>query len=135
MTRVVLAVAMAFALVGCAGAGREACAPGLMRVVQAELFFGRDIAGRATVSDEEWRRFLDEEVTPRFPAGLSVADLGGQYRDNSGGLVREASKGLRIFIPGGSADEAKLNAIRDAYKSRFHQETVLLVESPVCAGF
>jgi hypothetical protein len=29
----------------------------------------------------------------------------------------------------------KLNAIRDAYKRRFNQESVLLVESPVCAAF
>jgi hypothetical protein len=135
MTRIALAVATAFALVGCAGVGREACAPGLMRMVQAELFFGRDIAGRGMVSDAEWRGFLDEEVTPRFPTGLSVADLGGQYRDDSGKIVRETSKGLWIFIPGSTADETKLNAIRDAYKRRFTQESVLLVESPVCAGF
>jgi hypothetical protein len=107
-----------------------------MRMVQADLFFGRDIAGRGgLVSDEDWRRFVDEEVTPRFPAGSSIGDLNGQYRDNAGGIVREPSKVLRLFIPGTSADRAKLDAIRDAYKNRFAQESVLLVESPVCAAF
>jgi hypothetical protein len=33
------------------------------------------------------------------------------------------------------SNEAKLNAIRDAYKRRFNQGSVLLVEAPVCAGF
>jgi hypothetical protein len=125
--------ALGFALAGCAGLDRPACAPGLMRMVQADLFFGRDIEGRGTVSDADWQRFLDEEVTPRFPAGLSAADLSGQYRDNSSRIVREPSKQVRIFMP--AADNAKLDAIRDAYKSRFNQESVLLVETPVCAGF
>jgi hypothetical protein len=33
------------------------------------------------------------------------------------------------------AEEPKLNAIRDAYKRRFSQESVLLVQTPVCAAF
>lgn len=100
---------------------------------QAQLFFGRSIADRGMVSEEEWQRFLDEEVTSRFPAGFSVADVDGQYRNAGGGIARERSKQLLIVGPGG--DETKLNAIRDAYKRRFNQESVLLVESPVCAAF
>jgi hypothetical protein len=127
-----LVLVAALALAGCAEFGSNACAPGLQRMTQAQLFFGRNIAGRGTVSDDEWRRFLDEEVTPRFPVGFSVSDIDGQYR-NAGGIVRERSKQLLIVISGG--DETKLNAIRDAYKRRFNQESVLLVESPVCAAF
>jgi hypothetical protein len=135
MKRVVVGIAAVIALSGCAGAGPQSCGPGLMRMVEADLYFGRDIAGRGLVSDEDWRRFVDEEVTPRFPAGSSIADLNGQYRDNAGAIVREPSKVLRLFIPGSPADAAKLDAIRDAYKRRFNQESVLLVESPVCAAF
>jgi hypothetical protein len=102
-------------------------------MVQAQLFFGRNITGRSMVSDDEWRQFLDEEVTPRYPAGFSVADVDGQYRNAGGRIVRERSKDLLIVGPGG--DKAKLDAIRDAYKRRFNQESVLLVESPVCAAF
>jgi hypothetical protein len=123
----------ALALAGCAEFGSNACAPGLQRMTQAQLFFGRNVAGRDMVSDDEWRRFLDEEVSPRYPAGFSVADIDGQYRNAGGTLVRERSKQLLINGPGG--DETKLNAIRDAYKRRFNQESVLLVESPVCAAF
>ena len=103
--------------------------------MQAELFFGRDIAARAMVNEDEWRQFLDTEVTPRFPDGFSVADVYGQYRNGSGQIAREQSKELLIVTADGAADEAKFNAIRDAYKRRFNQESVLLVESPVCAGF
>jgi nitrogen regulatory protein PII-like uncharacterized protein len=121
-------------LAGCAGAAPQSCAPGLTRMVQAQLFFGRDIVGRAMVSEEEWRGFLDEEVAPRFPAGWSVADFNGQYRDSSGRIVHEQSKQLLVVTSGAVADEVKLTAIRGAYKRRFNQESVLLIESPVCAG-
>jgi Protein of unknown function (DUF3574) len=124
---------VAVALAGCAGVGPNACALGLQPMVQAQLFFGLNVAGRGMVSNDEWRQFLDEEVTPRFPAGFSVADVDGQYRNAGGGIARERSKQLLIVGPGG--DETKLNAIRDAYKRRFNQESVLLVESPVCAAF
>ena len=128
-----LILVAAFTLAGCAGLGSNACAPGLQRMIQAQLFFGRNVAGRSMVSDDEWRQFLYEEVTPRYPAGFSVADIDGQYRNAAGMIARERSKQLLIVGPGG--DEAKLAAIRDAYKRRFSQESVLLVESPVCAAF
>jgi hypothetical protein len=123
----------ALALAGCAGFGSNVCAPGLQRMIQAQLFFGRNVAGRDMVSTDEWRRFLDEEVSPRYQAGFSVADIDGQYRKAGGMIVRERSKQLLIVGPGG--DETKLDAIRDAYRRRFNQESVLLVESPVCAAF
>jgi hypothetical protein len=87
------------------------------------------------VSDDDWRRFVDEEVTSRFPDGFSVADVDGQYRNSIGTIVRERSKQLIIVTPGGAGDRMKLNAIRDAYKRRFNQESVLLAEFPICAGF
>ena len=106
-----------------------------MRMTQAQLLFGRDIQRSAVVTDAQWRDFLDQEVTPRFPDGFSVADVSGQYRDQSGTIVREPSKQLLILSRDPGADEPKLNAIREAYKRRFNQESVLLVESQVCGGF
>jgi len=126
---------MVLALQACAGLNAGACGAGLMRMTQAQLFFGRDVERRATVSDEQWRDFLDQEVTPRFPDGFSVSDVTGQYRDQSGTIVREPSKQLLILTRDIGADETKLEAVRDAYKRRFNQESVLLVQSPVCAAF
>jgi hypothetical protein len=42
----------------------------------AELLFGR-----GNVSDRNWDRFLADEVTPRFPDGLTVFDAKGQWRN------------------------------------------------------
>ena len=108
-----------------------------MRDVREELFFGRNIAGGAIVSEEEWRQFLDSEITPRFADGFSVADVSGQWRNAAGMIERESSKDVIIVLPAGNGTESRtqLGAIRDAYKRRFNQESVLLIETPVCAAF
>jgi len=103
-------------------------------MTSAELYFGRSIPGGGQVSDENWQRFLDEEVTPRFPDGLTVQDASGQWR-GQGGIVREPSKRLVVVLPGTPGGEAKLAAIRTAYRTRFHQESVLLFETRGCGSF
>jgi hypothetical protein len=113
---------------------KGACAPGLHSAVVAELFFGRN-SDAGEVSEDDWRGFLDAEVTPRFPDGLTVWDGRGQWRGPDGVLERESSKVLLLALSGPVADQAKLEAIRSAYKAKFHQQSVLLVERVECVGF
>src|SRR5438067_2229644 len=47
----------------------------------AELMFGRKGGDRIGVSEVEWARFLDREITARFPDGLTVLTGAGQWRD------------------------------------------------------
>jgi len=100
-----------------------------------ELFFGRDVMGREGISDADWKRFLDEEITPRFPDGFTVIDTYGQWRNASGMIAMERGKQLVVIAAGGADDAARIGMIRDAYKRRFMQESVLFVQSSVCAGF
>jgi uncharacterized protein DUF3574 len=80
----------------------------------------------------QWQNFVDEEITSRFPNGFTIIDTQGQWRNRDGVTSRETGHELVII----AADaQTKLGAIRDAYKRRFMQESVLLVESPVCAAF
>lgn len=113
-----------------------ACPAGAAAMTSAELFFGRFIGDALGVSDEDWARFVDEEATPRFPGGLTVLDVAGQYRGADGKLVKEPSKLLLLFF---AADDAaapvKAAEIAEAYKRRFRQESVLTVLRPVCAAF
>jgi hypothetical protein len=111
------------------------CAAGLEPRTTAELYFGRNIGGAPGVSDADWARFVDEEVTPRFPAGLSVVDVSGQWRGEGGAIVREPSKVLMIVLSGEDGEGEKLDAIRAAYKTRFRQEAVMLVQREACVGF
>lgn len=112
------------------------CPAGGDSMTVAELYFGRNIGGRPGVSRAEWRRFLDGEVTPRFPDGLTVHDGAGQYRGADGRLVREPSKILTLILPAlNDETRARLAAVADAYKQRFRQESVMTVLRPACVSF
>jgi Protein of unknown function (DUF3574) len=56
-------------------AAADRCRPPLEPWTQVELYFGRDVGGEAVVSEEAFRNFLAETVTPLFPDGLSVVDV------------------------------------------------------------
>jgi Protein of unknown function (DUF3574) len=112
------------------------CRAGQQPTLTAELFFGRNIGQRHAVSDAAWSRFLAGEITPRFPAGLTVVDAAGQWRDGRrNALVRERSKLVLLTLRPGAADQAKIDAIVAAYKRRFHQHSVAVLVRPACISF
>ncbi|MFO1012483.1 MAG: DUF3574 domain-containing protein [Caulobacteraceae bacterium] len=123
------------ALGGCAAMDAPSCPAGTSAMPTAELFFGRNIGSEIGVSEDDWRTFLAEEVTPRFPAGLSVTDVAGQWRDADGTIVREPSKALFLVLSGGPGEAERIEAIREAYKTRFGQHGVMLVRGRACVSF
>jgi len=133
--------ALLLALGGCATAppptpAATACRAPLKAMTQVDLYFGRNIPGGGEVSDTQWRQFLDEIVTPRFPDGLSVLDVYGQWKSTrTGTIARERSKRLSIIVPDAAASAANVEAIKAAYRQRFRQESVLQAEAAVCAQF
>ena len=133
LTALIAAVAI------CAGAAApvaaNACPEGLREANTAQLFFGRSISWTGQVTDADWRAFLDAEVSPRFPEGLSVSDVYRQWKSPAGDFVREDSKALFIVLAGRPDERQRLDLIRDAYKRRFHQQSVLLVEQKACVAF
>ena len=99
--------------------------------VVADLLFGRN-----HVSEAGWSRFVATEVTPRFPDGFTVLDGSGQWRaPGSSRISRERSKVIMIAMPPGADNEAKLQAVIDAYKTRFKQQSVGLIVRPACVSF
>lgn len=112
----------------------DACAPGDSRAQVAELYFGRNVGDRVGVSDADFARFVDEELTPRFPEGLTLQDSLGQWRDGEV-LVREPGKVLLVVLPGRADDRERLAAAAEAYKRRFDQKSVLRVVRTACVAF
>ena len=80
-------------------AAAAACPSGTELFAEYRLFFGRSQGEVEVVSEEAWRAFLAEEVTPRFPDGLTVLDAAGQWREGSGTIVRERTKLLLVLAP------------------------------------
>jgi hypothetical protein len=111
-----------------------ACTAPLKPAMEIDLYFGRNLDKGRQVSEAEWAAFLDEEVTPRFPDGLSVLDVRGQYRMSDSHIERERSKLLVVVVFDAPTHMPKVLAIVDAYKTRHGQQSVFRVERTVCAG-
>ena len=82
-------------------------------------------------------RFLDTEITPRFPDGLVVVDGAGQFLDERNVLWREPSKIVIILYAPRDARAAykKINTIASRYCDLFNQESVLRVDSKLRTAF
>jgi hypothetical protein len=125
-------------LFGCAAnpapapAPASSCATGDSLLVRETLYFGRNRPGGGTVSDDEWKRFLAEVVTPRFPAGLTVEDATGQWRGASGQVEQERSEVVTLFHPDDTAARQAVHEIAVEYRRRFQQEAVLRERAAVC---
>ncbi|MDQ3800186.1 MAG: DUF3574 domain-containing protein [Acidobacteriota bacterium] len=100
--------------------------------LRTELFFGRLKADGSEVSAEEWQRFLAGEVTTRFPAGFTVLEGYGQFRNDAGKIIRENSFVLIVLYPleTSRAASRKIEEIRRAYLKAFQQQSVLRVDFP-----
>ena len=110
--------------------------PTQQRMVVAELFFGRAIKGRAPLSDAEWAEFTAQTITPNFPDGFTVFDGEGQWRNpRTGHIARDPTK-ILLVATGPTPDLAqRLSAVIDAYKTKFHQQSVGLITRYGCAAF
>ena len=106
-------------------------------MVVAELFFGRDKDGRRTVSDAEWSDFLASVVTPSFPDGHTVFDGYGQWRNPGTGVIGRSPRVKIVLIAVKDAPDLgpRLSAVIDAYKARFHQQSVGVITRDSCAAF
>lgn len=106
--------------------------------VDTKLYFGLGPAGhpKQGVSEAQWRDFLDKEVTPRFPDGLSVVDVYGQWQGkNEAAPERIRTKLLIIDYPDNAENRAKIDAIRAAWKQRTGDESVMRVTEPADVSF
>lgn len=106
--------------------------------VETKLFFGLGPADHPEqgISEAEWRAFLDKSVTPRFPDGLSVVDLYGQWQGkNEAAPERLHSKMLLILYPDTAANRDKIDAIRAAWKQKTGDQAVLRVTEPADVSF
>jgi hypothetical protein len=111
------------------------CEVGDTALVRDVIYFGRNRPDGGTVSDAEWQSFLDQVITPRFPAGLTVAEATGQWRGQSGAVERELAMVLTVLHRGDAATGRAVDEITGEYKRRFKQEAVLRERSPACVRF
>lgn len=125
-----LAASLLLLLAGCAAPGALHCAGTEQPEVEDHLYFGAE-RPHGRVTDADWAAFLADEVTPRFPEGLTAWPASGQWRTGSV-LVREPSWVLVLVHPATPELEREVLALMAAYKKRFEQDAVLRVRTPAC---
>ncbi|MBN8791095.1 MAG: DUF3574 domain-containing protein [Stenotrophomonas nitritireducens] len=111
--------------------------------VRSELYFGvgeeKGDSSREqtdTISEAQWRAFLDREVTPRFPDGLTVFDAYGQwlFRD-AAQPERLRTKVLVVLHEDTPQRRNDIEAIRLAWKQATHHQSVLWSRQAVDVSF
>jgi hypothetical protein len=111
--------------------------------VRSELYFG--VGGESGVADRpqdrpideaQWRGFLDREVTPRFPDGLTVFDAYGQWLFRGAARPdRLKTKVLVILHEDTPQRRADIDAIRSAWKRETGHQSVLWAQQAVEVSF
>jgi hypothetical protein len=102
---------------------------------RTELLFGLSRSGGPDITEEEFKHFIDTEVTPRFPDGLTVLSGDGQFKDASGTIVEEGSKLLILLYPFSKQSSTRVEEIRSEYKELFQQQSVLRIDDLSCVSF
>jgi hypothetical protein len=116
----------------------DAARPAAAHWIRCELYFGIGPMDDPDIRLREirWQAFLDREVTPRFPDGLTVIDGYGQWRRR--GAVQPTGLYSRILVvlcEDSPANRTALDAIRSAYKAQTRSQSVLLVVQPADVSF
>ena len=101
--------------------------------VRTTLYFGL-ARPKGSVSELEWQIFLRDEVTRRFPDGLTVWEAEGQWRTPAGSIDHEQSKVLLLVHADTAAARQSVQAVIEAYRKTFEQQSVLWESARVCVA-
>src|SRR5215208_5718736 len=100
----------------------QECGPLGSSYMRTTLYFGLNRKG-GTISRTQWKTFVRDEVTSRFPQGLTVWEAGGQWRRADGTIVRERSKVLLLVHGDDPTVRGAVATIIGRYKQMFAQES------------
>ena len=127
---------------GCAAGGvltarpsaeQDVCGASSASQVRTTLYFGTN-RPKGSVSELEWQMFLRDDVTARFPEGLTVWDAQGQWRMQDGTVDQERSKVLLLVHPDTAAARDAVQAVIARYRIAFEQQAVLWETARVCVA-
>ena len=101
--------------------------------IRTTLYFGL-ARPKGSVSELEWQIFLRDEVTRRFPEGLTVWGAEGQWQGSVGSIDHEQSKVLLLVHADTAAARQSVQAVIAAYRKTFEQQSVLWESARVCVA-
>jgi Protein of unknown function (DUF3574) len=101
--------------------------------LRTTLYFGLTRA-KGAISELEWQIFLRDEVTRRFPEGLTAWGAEGQWRNPGGTIDHERSKVLLLVHADTVEARHAVQEVIATYRRLFDQQSVLWESSRVCVS-
>ena len=101
--------------------------------LKTTLYFGLTRASGA-ISELDWQIFLRDEVTRRFPEGLTAWEAEGQWRNPGGTIDHERSKVLLLVHADTVEARRAVQDVIATYRRQFDQQSVLWESSRVCVS-
>lgn len=93
------------------------------------LYFGMNKPAGGAVSEQEFNQFLQQEISSRFPKGLTLLEAKGQWQGANGTVEQENSRVVEIVCDDTPENHDKVAAIAAKYKALFAQEAVMVIKS------
>jgi hypothetical protein len=90
-----------------------------------ELFFGGTRADGSAITSAEFERFLDTDVTPAFPDGLTWLPVHGQWM----GGKQDSYLLILLYPESNRQADRNIEKIRMDYKRQFGQQSVLRADT------
>jgi hypothetical protein len=100
--------------------------------LRTTLYFGLNRAKGGAISELEWQVFLRDEVTRRFPDGLTAWEAQGQWRTPDGSIDHERAKVLLLVHPETADARRAVQEVITTYRKIFEQQSVLWESARVC---
>jgi len=92
---------------------------------RTELYFGGSVADGGVITPAQFESFLDRQVTPAFPDGLTWLSVHGQWM----GGKEDSYLLILLYPPTNRHANKDIEEIRTDYKTEFHQESVLRADT------
>ena len=105
--------------------------------IESRIFFGLE-SETTPVTESQWLDFVNNEVVKYFPAGFTVIDANGFYRNCDTCVTYiEKSKIIMLVYPKNSLfeNEHKIKQISDYYMEKYNNLSVLVSSSNVECKF
>jgi hypothetical protein len=93
------------------------------------FYFGMNKPTGGAVSEQAFNRFLQQEISSRFPEGLTLFEAKGQWQGANGKIEQENSRVVEIVCDDTPENRDKVDAIAAKYKALFSQEAVMVIKS------
>ncbi|WP_338421286.1 DUF3574 domain-containing protein [Acetobacter conturbans] len=104
--------------------------------VQITLMFGLTTPEHQAIREQDWQDFLQRDVSSRFPMGLTVLSGEGKWRPDEASPTESEPSRLVWIVTADTPDlPVRIGAIRRAYRTRFHQQSVGVSLTRACSAF